>query len=317
MTVLLSHKVVILIKLTSNRMTRMRMRVCMWSLLLLCVSINSMAQVHEIEKIWDHQLETEHLSVTSPQSLRLDTMQLLDIYNKIPSFGIYHDNYFTTGAPTNKKINKNTADAKFQISIRQRLSKNLGFLNTSLMLTYTQKSFWDVYKYSAPFSENNYNPALVFTKLIVKNNKIKGIGVLSIEHESNGRDSIESRSWNYMTLSGVLFYNYNIYVQAKVWAGLMAEENPDLLDYKGHGLLAVNYRTTNGVFWASAIISPRDKFRSYNTTLELNFRPGKAANQYFFLQWYNGYAENLAEYKTYSSMVRIGICMKPTLRSFY
>lgn len=294
-----------------------RVKVYLLSLLTLSVSIHGMAQVHELEKIWEHQLESEHLSGRSPQSLKIDTTQLLYIYNEIPSFGIYHDNYFTTGVPTNQKIDKNTSDAKFQISIHQRLSKNLGFLNTSLMFTYTQKSFWDIYKFSAPFSENNYNPGLLFTKLILKDNSIKGVAALSFEHESNGMDSIQSRSWNYMTFSGIYFYNYNIYMQAKIWAGIMAEENPDLLDYKGHGLLAINYRSTNGFFWVSAIVSPRDKFRSYNTTLELNVRPSKSSNQYLFLQWYNGYAENLAEYDTYTSMVRIGICMKPSLRSLY
>lgn len=288
------------------------------SLLLLFCHVSSMGQEVEIERVWSSQLDSGEVNLITPQILEIEQAKLIDIYNNMPSFGIYHDNYFTTGVPTNGKVDKNSADAKFQISIRQRLSKKLGFLNTSLMLTYTQKSFWDIYKFSAPFSENNYNPGLIFAKPITdKSNRVFGFGALSFEHESNGRDSIFSRSWNFMTLSGVYLYNYNFYIQAKVWAGLVSEDNEDLLNYRGYGLLAMNYRSSNSRLWVSAIINPRDRFRSYNTTLEVNIKPTKTSNQYLFFQWYNGYAENLAEYDSYSSMVRVGICMKPLMRNFY
>jgi alkylhydroperoxidase/carboxymuconolactone decarboxylase family protein YurZ len=35
------------------------------------------------------------------------------------------------------------------------------------MLTYTQKSFWDIYQDSYPFADNNYNPGLALAKPIV------------------------------------------------------------------------------------------------------------------------------------------------------
>ncbi len=95
---------------------------------------------------------------------------MLELLKKLPSFGMFKDNYFLTGVPTNKEINKKTADAKFQISIQQRLTKATLPLDLFLLLTYTQKSFWDIYRSSSPFEDSDYNPGLSFSKAFIANN---------------------------------------------------------------------------------------------------------------------------------------------------
>ena len=40
-------------------------------------------------------------------------------------------------------------------------------------------------------------------------------------------------------------------------------------------------------------------------------------NQYFFLQYYNGFGENLLEYNKFKSMIRIGFVIKPSDFSLY
>jgi len=237
----------------------------------------------------------------------------LESFRKQPSFGIYHDNYIITGAPTNKEFNRSTADIKFQVSIRQLLLKNLLPRNHILALTYTQKSFWNIYEYSAPFDDNNYNPGLALTRPIIYKGTLRGITAISLEHESNGKDSLDNRSSNYVTLSGIYFFNKLFSTQVKVWAGLLADENKDLYSkYRGFGLIAMNYRSRNDVIGCSVVISPRDRFRSYNTQIEISFKPNNNSNQYLFLQWYNGYGEGLSDYDQYTSMIRLGICLKPT-----
>lgn len=78
-----------------------------------------------------------------------------------PPFGIYKDNYFVTGSSfSHGGPNKYNSDAKFQISLRYRLIQGVLPYNTYLFLTYTQKSFWEIYRKSKPFSDNNYNPTL-------------------------------------------------------------------------------------------------------------------------------------------------------------
>jgi phospholipase A1 len=114
-------------------------------------------------------------------------------------FGMHRANYLVTGIPTNKKTDKQSADAKFQISIRQRLLESVAPFNSSLFFTYTHKSFWDIYKKSSPITDNNYNPGLMLTKSAIFRDRLIGIASFSFEHESNGRDSLESRSWNLLS----------------------------------------------------------------------------------------------------------------------
>ena len=52
-----------------------------------------------------------------------------------------HRNQFSGG-----RVTKDNSDAKFQISLRHRLIKSILPLHTYLFLTYTQKSFWEIYK---------------------------------------------------------------------------------------------------------------------------------------------------------------------------
>lgn len=290
-----------------------------WLFLISVYSIgNVYAQGKEVEELWKNQIDTARIDFTKTMYLEIDEKEVLDLLDRQPSFGMYKDNYFTTGIPTNKKIDQYTADAKFQISISQRLTKTVLPFNSLLMLTYTQKSFWDIYQESFPFADNNYNPGLALVKPVVADNKLRGIGILAFEHESNGiGDSLQSRSWNYFVFTGTWFYNMYFSVQAKMWAGWVSDDNPDLLDYRGYGLLAVNYRSKNDRLWISGIINPRKKLTSFNTQLELNFKLNPKANQYLFVQWYNGYGESLLEYNKYTSMIRMGICIKPPLRNIY
>ena len=249
--------------------------------------------------------------------LEIDQESAIKLFDKEASFGMFRDNYFITGAPTNKRITKENADVKFQISIRQRLTKSVLPFNTFLMLTYTQKSFWDMYDSSAPFRDNNFNPGLMLAKPIISDNKLKGMAYMALEHESNGKGGEESRSWNYLVFSGAHFLNARISVQAKFWAGWLSSDNKDLYNYRGIGILAFNYRTLDERFVLSAVLNPRKQVWKVNTQLEMSYKVTPKSNQYIFLQWFQGYAENLLEYNQYSSMVRIGICIKPKLHNLY
>ncbi|MDR1330734.1 MAG: phospholipase A [Tannerella sp.] len=284
------------------------------------------AQEKEIAEMWRDQLDTAAMNYYRPEYLIIDEAEMLSLFDRQPSFGMYKDNYFITGIPLSGKIDKHTADVKFQISVRQRLTRTVLPFNTSLSLTYTQKSFWNLYMKSAPFEDNNYNPGFALVKPLIYKNQLRGSAVLALEHESNGKDSLDSRGWNYVTLTGVYFFNASFTLQAKVWAGIMDRGetaadgdggNPDLYKYRGYGLVAMNYRSLNDRFWASAVINPRNRFRSANIQLELNFKMNSNVNQYLFVQWYNGYGESLLEYNRYASMIRVGICIKPALRNLY
>jgi phospholipase A1 len=56
---------------------------------------------------------------------------------------------------------------------------------------------------------------------------------------------------------------------------------------------------------------------SFNTIIEFNYRLHKQDNQYIFLQYYNGYGENLIDYNKFHSRIRAGFIIKPKWFSEY
>ena len=69
-----------------------------------------------------------------------------------------------------------------------------------------------------------------------------------VEHESNGKDSIFSRSWNKITLAAAVLLNKNWEVQFKGWIPIVdGKENKDILKYNGIFQVAANYQTTGAL----------------------------------------------------------------------
>ena len=237
------------------------------------------------------------------------------------SFGIYKENYIITGSSLNKRINRTNSDAKYQISFRQRVTTSYLPFDTFIFIAYTQKSFWDIYKKSAPFLDTNFNPALGFGRYFISSDKnYTGSAFLQLEHESNGRDSIESRSWDFISASGKYYFSDKLFFRAEVWLPLllfMESTNSDLISYKGYGNLSADYRTSDERWWLSAKISPRRNLITMNTTVSVAYRISKIFNQYLFFELYNGRGDSLLDYKEYDFKLRLGICIKPDFISVF
>ncbi len=134
----------------------------------------------------------------------------------------------------NKEITSKSADASFQVSIRQRLTKSILPFKSFLYLTYSQKSFWDIYAESSPFKDTNYNPGLGLGKYLFYKNKLVGAAFVQVKHESNGREGEESRSWNYLSLSMKYYFNARFNLAGEFWVPWVdGSNNKDLLDYRG------------------------------------------------------------------------------------
>ncbi len=293
------------------------MRKIIFFLILLFPVSGVRAGQHPDAELWWSASDSTRMSYNEAGWLCIDQRTLGEWFDDQPSFGLYKDNYFLTGIPLDRPVNKHTADAKFQISIRQRLTKSILPFKTYLLLTYTQKSFWDVYVHSSPFADLDFNPGVHIGRAVFKQARLRGVVTVGFEHESNGRDSLFSRSWNYFILNGSWYPTRTLTLQAKLWPGWAGDDNPDIYRYRGNGLVAVSYRTLSSRWWFSAVVNPRHYMTAFNTTLEANFRVPKKANQYLFIQWYQGYGESLMEYDKYTSMVRAGICIKPPMRNLY
>lgn len=244
--------------------------------------------------------------------------EIIKFTDSQPAFGAYKDNFFITGFPLNKSINKQTADILFQISIRQRLTRSRLPFHSFLYLTYTQKSFWNIYAESAPFKDNNYNPGLGLGRYIIHDNKLYGITCLQIEHESNGKDGLESRSWNMLSISAKYFINYRLSVSGKIWLPYVdGGENKNLLDYRGLGYFSIEYLSRNQRWWITADLNPRKKIGNINSTLTAAYQISKNNNLYLYARFFDGKGESLLDFDKHTMNLRFGFCMKPDFSNIF
>lgn len=234
-----------------------------------------------------------------------------------PYFTLYKDNYFIAGTTIGGKPTATNSDVKFQVSIAQRLTKSTLPFNTYLYLFYTQKCMWNVFENSMPMRDFNFNPGIGLAKHLFVKNRYVGKVTLMIEHESNGRDGIESRSWNKVSLSSNIFIDPNFMVHGKVWIPIIdGQNNQDILYYSGIYQVGTTFTTPNKRFgFALTMVKRKGWNFKYNTIWEVNYRLFKDENQFLFLQYYNGYGENLLDYNQYHSRLRIGLVIKPQLFS--
>ncbi len=243
-----------------------------------------------------------------------------DSVQKITYFTIYKDNYFITGVPTNSVINSETANAKYQISFKQMITRTKLPWDTQLFITYSQEAFWDIYKESLPFREINFNPSLGINKPIFdKNDRLKGIAGLSFEHESNGRDSIFSRTWNRLNLEYATEIGRKTMIKTKLWLPFKYDNgNPDILDYVGLGQIDISYEIKPDQLYLDLMMRKGLKWDLKGAFRpRLYYNPFKnTSNQYFMVEWYVGQAESLIAYKEFRSMIRIGYVIKSNELNF-
>lgn len=234
-------------------------------------------------------------------------------FDNRPYFSLYKDNYFLVGTSTNHKPNRYNSDVKFQISIQQRLTKSVLPWHTYLFLMYTQKVFWDVFQRSMPMRDFIFNPGIGITKPLFSKNRFIGKATLLIEHESNGRDSIQSRSWNRITLGANIIIDKWLMIYGKVWIPIIdGENNRDILKYAGIWQHGIQVTTPNRRFFWDLTLTKRAGWNfNYNVQFEFGWRMWTKANQYFFIQYYNGYGENQLDYNKFRSMFRVGLVIRP------
>ncbi len=230
-----------------------------------------------------------------------------------PFFGLYKDNYFTVGTALGEKPTRTNSDVKFQISLGIRLTDAVLPWNTYLFLMYTQKTFWNVFEKSMPMRDLNFNPGIGWSKPFFSKDRYLGKMTILVEHESNGRDSIQSRSWNRISLSGSAMITDWMLVHAKFWIPIVdGENNRDILKYSGIWQTGFQISTFNKKFcWALTLVKRKGWNLNFNTILDFSWRINEKANLCLFAQYYNGYGENLLDYNVFHSRLRAGIVFKP------
>ena len=218
-------------------------------------------------------------------------------------------------------------ETKFQISLRaDYMTEWFGF---SQMWTgaYTQTSYWQIFINSSPFRETNYKPELFVT--IPFYHKLDTIGMKAVsfgyKHSSNGQpvdttkgrdpdnpngpyiDS-RSRSWNRL-YARAYFQWQSFFAELTLWhrmeENIETDDNPDILDYYGHGSLELGYIHKKLL----TRLTLRPSFHSGNFTgeLEMSYPVPLSDNIFFFLQGFSGYGQSLIDYDHKVNQVGFGL----------
>lgn len=275
--------------------------------------------VSPIKEFFSHQADAIVGSIFGDSRKLSNADSIINQFDAMPSFGIYKDNYFVVGTTLFKEPTKWNSDAKFQVSIRHRLTNSTMPFKTYFFLTYTQKAFWDVFQESFPFRDLNYNPSLGIGKALVRDNRFLGTLSLQFEHESNGKDGEDSRSWNKVSFTSHFMIDDHWTLQTKAWIPIVdGGNNKDIVKYSGWGLLALDYSSPKKKYNIGCVVTKRGGVNlNANVELNLSIRLFSDDNQYLFLQYYNGYGESMLDYKQYRQRVRLGIVIKPNFINLY
>lgn len=240
-------------------------------------------------------------------------------FDKGPYFGLYKDNYFIFGPSINHRPNRENTNVKFQISIQQKLTRSTLPWGSYLYLYYTQKVFWNVLQESLPMTDLNFNPGVGLAKPLFYKNRYIGKLSLQLEHESNGRDSIQSRSWNKVTFGANILVDDNLMIHGKVWIPIVdSDNNRDILKYCGIYQVGTQVMTNDRRWKFGVILVKRKGWKpNYNVTGEVSYRFTRKADWSLYMQLYSGYGEGLLDYNVYHSQIRAGIVIRPRLFSDY
>lgn len=239
-------------------------------------------------------------SFSNPDQTNLD-----DFYEKAQKrVSIYKPIYFAYGQPS----------TKVQISFRSVLSDTI-----PINFAYTQIMFWELTENSKPFQDTTYNPEF-FYRLNPSGDKWTSLDIGLWEHNSNGKGSEDSRSYNQSYIRGVYATQGNSWVSfVAVKLKLMYafdDTNRDITRYVGPLDIDLRFaKFLDGALDHSELILSLSPGGKYATDLSkggyqvaVNFHvKGWHFNPAFYLQYYYGYAETLLNYNERVNSFRFGV----------
>jgi phospholipase A1/A2 len=207
-------------------------------------------------------------------------------------------------------------ETKFQLSFKTKLAKSLLGDDGDLWLGYTQSSHWQLYngENSRPFRETNHEPELIFS--LRQNYELMGYTgkmlSLSLNHQSNGRADILSRSWNRVILT-VGLDRPDWAVMFRPWWRLPEkrsdDDNPDIEDYLGRGELLIVHRKHNSHQISARI---RHSLRSSDDSrgsVKLDYSYPCFDRLRCHAQIFSGYGESMIDYNHRTTTLGLGIAL--------
>jgi len=235
--------------------------------------------------------------------------------NYLLPFGYANHQYLSYGRPVKYK----NMEAQLQVSFKRRIAKNLFGLHGAYYLAYSHKSFWQIYVYSSPFRETNYNPEgfVVFPvdddKYSVKIRSLK----FALAHMSNGQPNTKNVYVNgeeMSNLSKSINYVYttmrmqrdtliiDLTLQAPLGTGPNLSDNPDIMDYLGYNKVKFTYFYEKSIF----TLMGRGNIFTQRGALELTYSYPLKDETNVYIKLFSGYGESLIDYNRNITKFSVG-----------
>ena len=241
------------------------------------------------------------------------------------NFESYEPSYF--GFVTGHKKSEYVGDVKFKLSLKYKIIEDF-----PLYFGYTQKSYWDIFKDSAPFRESNYAPEF-FIKKNLKFEYMPNIQLGIWRHESTGESGQGSHGWNTTYLEPTFCFNFStkqcladkastgnyVFFQPRIRTFAFfgskrrrAPDNQDILDY--YGYIAAKLTYIHGKAWQLFVdgrVGSDDSKGGVEVKLDIGshvlpFIPSDSTLKLFIQGWY-GYGETLKNYNQKTDAIVIGL----------
>jgi phospholipase A1 len=234
---------------------------------------------------------------------------LVATYNPSPNNSPYRP--FRSLAPGANGLVHN--EVAFQLSFKMKLAENLFNQPVDFWFGYTQRSFWQAtnHQASSPFRETDYQPELM--AVIPADVDLPGLRMrfvnLGLLHQSNGQGSSLSRSWN-RAYAQFGFERGDFTLLARIWkrfnesAG--SDNNPNIVDYIGHGDLMTTYRRNGHEF--SLLL--RRNFHTDKGAAQASWTFPLASNLNGYVQFFSGYGYSLIDYNAMQHVLGLGLLVK-------
>jgi phospholipase A1 len=259
------------------------------------------------QRVYDDQINYARDYVISPFKPNYFMMTHMDNPNEEPFDPISGDN----------DILKNE-EAKFQVSMKAPLWQNMLDTNNDLLAAFTSISWWQITndddEASSAFRETNYEPEIFMRHY--GGPKLPFGGQLTafdvgLNHQSNGRSELLSRSWNRVMGRAYLDYG-NLAFALRAWYRIPEDEedddNPHMRRYYGAGDITVAYALNKNTF--TAMLRPGTE----ENGVELTWSYPISKHLRIYTQYWNGYGESLLDYNKRNERIGIGFALNDLIQ---
>jgi outer membrane phospholipase A len=188
---------------------------------------------------------------------------------------------------------------------------------SGLYFAYTQTSLWDIVKDSSPFRDTSYKPAFYWhgRNLFTRDSELghwQLTYLAGVEHESNGKDGVDSRSINLAVLRPSLVLTtrggWHFLVSPKLYGYIEKTDNSDIYRYRGYVDLLASVRMPDDGLQISLTGRLGSGMNRGSLQMDLTYPlRGVGMPGYFLIQGFTGYGETLLQYNQRTAdQIRIG-----------